>query len=81
MIKRLNQKIINLEFNTPRQTIEVILGGNDNNFNYFEGTPQINIDRSSVFSTRSERNKRSVKVPDPKKLGFYKQDKVKYEDQ
>ena len=39
IIKRLNQKIINIESNTPRQTIEVILEGNDNNSNHLEGTP------------------------------------------
>ena len=39
MIKELNQKITNLESNTPRQTVEVILGRNDNNSNHLEGTP------------------------------------------
>ena len=81
IIKGLNQKITNLESNTPRQTVEVIPEGNGNNPNHLEGTPQVNIDRGSIFSTRSGRNKRSAKVPDPKKLGSYKQDKVKYEDQ
>jgi len=80
MIEGLNQNIINLESNTPRQTVEVIPGGNGNNPDHPEGTPQVNIDRGSVFSTRSGRNKRSAKVPDPEKLGSHKQDKVKYED-
>ena len=39
MIEGLNQKITNIESNTPRQTVEVISGGNGNHPNHLEGTP------------------------------------------
>ena len=39
MIEGLNQNIINLESNTPRQTVEVIPGGNGNHPSHLEGTP------------------------------------------
>ena len=39
IIKGLNQKITNIESNTPRQTVEVISGGNGNHPSHLEGTP------------------------------------------